>query len=142
MMNEFIQFLINHWALWVAFVLLLGMLAMLEGQGKVRGVQKVSPQDAIDLINRQHAVVVDVRTEEEFAKQHINNAKNIPLSELENQINQLMKYKQKPIILTCNTGQRTIIAGVKLKKHGFESVYSLHGGLKAWLALNLPLVKA
>ncbi len=97
--------------------------------------------DATQLINREDAVVVDVRTDGEFSQGHIVNAVNIPQKSVEEQLTKLNKYRNKPIIMACRTGQVASGVGSKLRKNGFEQVYNLAGGLAAWESANLPLVK-
>ena len=140
-MQRFPEFLANHSSLAMAFVVILGMLIWTLWQTASRGLKKLSPADATQLINREDAVVVDVRTDGEFRQGHIVNAVNIPKKSVEEQISKLEKYRDRPIITACRTGQIALGVGNMLKKNGFEQVYNLSGGLAAWEGANLPLVK-
>ncbi|MDH3562010.1 MAG: rhodanese-like domain-containing protein, partial [Gammaproteobacteria bacterium] len=77
----------------------------------------------------------------EFSTGHIPNAVNLPLSSLKNRLPDLQKYKDKPIIVSCRTGNRSLKGAVILRKHGFATVYTLAGGLQGWERDNLPVEK-
>lgn len=97
---------------------------------------------AVQLINREKAVVVDVGEIEEFASGHVGGAKNVPFSELEDKLPGAVKNKALPLILVCATGARANRAVAVAKKLGYEQAQALGGGLKAWKEANLPLEKA
>lgn len=140
-MERLPEFFSNHSSLAMAFVVILGTLLWTLWQGLGRGLKKLSPMDATQLINREDAVVVDVRTDGEFNQGHIVNAVNIPKKSIEEQLTKLNKYRNRPIIMACRTGQVASGVGSTLRKNGFEQVYNLAGGLVAWEGANLPLVK-
>ena len=106
------------------------------------GVPNLSTAEAINLINRNHALVLDVREDTEFASGHIVDAKHIPLAKLAERLNELSKYKDKPILVNCQRGMRSAKACEILRKAEFKQVNNLQGGLEAWLAAKLPVVKA
>jgi len=112
------------------------MLSRMSGTSSSLG-----PADAVLLINRENALVVDVRDESEYAAGHITDARNIPLSQLDARIEELRKFKDKPILVNCQAGMRAAKACGMLKKHGFSKVYNLQGGLNAWQQAKLPVVK-
>ena len=97
---------------------------------------------AVQLINREKAVVVDVGETEEFASGHVGGAKNVPFSELENKLTSVVKNKTVPLILVCSTGARANRAVAVAKKLGYDQAQALGGGLKAWKEANLPVEKA
>ncbi len=97
---------------------------------------------AVQLINREKAVVVDVGDEAEFAAGHVTGAKHVPLNELEEKLVATVKNKTVPLILVCANGARSGRAVATAKKLGYEQAQSLGGGLKAWKEANLPLEKA
>ncbi len=105
------------------------------------GAQTLVPQQAALLINHEDAIVLDVREDSEYVQGHILNAIHIPLSTLSGKIDKLNKYRDRPIIASCMTGNRSSSACSTLKKNGFESLYNLKGGVMAWQNANLPLVK-
>lgn len=111
-------------------------------KAKLSPVKQVEHQAAVALINKQDAVVVDVRTQEEFAKGHIANAHHMPLAQIEQgNTTEIDKHKEKPVIVVCETGDRADKAATKLVKAGFQQVYLLRGGLSQWRASNLPVTK-
>ncbi|MGH9578172.1 MAG: rhodanese-like domain-containing protein [Terriglobales bacterium] len=101
----------------------------------------VSTLQATQLMNRDDAVVVDVRPAAEFAKGHILGARNIPLADLEKRASELDKHKAKPLILHCGDGNRAGGAVAVLRKKGFDSVHNLAGGYAAWQQAGLPVEK-
>lgn len=101
----------------------------------------VSTVEATQLINRQDALVLDVRSAEEYAKGHILGAKNLPLADLERRAAELDKHKAKPVIVHCENGNRSTSALPLLRKHGFASVVNLAGGYAAWQQAGLPVEK-
>jgi rhodanese-related sulfurtransferase len=101
----------------------------------------LGPADAVLLINRENALVIDVRDEAEFAAGHITDARHIPLGQLEGRIDELRKFKDKSVLVTCQVGMRSAKACGLLKKHGFARVFNLQGGINAWQQAKLPLVK-
>ena len=140
-MERLPEFISNHTSLVVAFLVILGMLMWALWQAAGRGLKKLSPMDATQLINRENAVVLDVRSDGEFNQGHIVNAVNFPQKSVEEQLSKLEKYRSRPIITTCRNGQTAVGVGNRLRKNGFEQVYNLAGGLIAWEGANLPLVK-
>lgn len=140
-MERLPEFISNHAPLAIAFVVILGMLIWTLWQGAGRGLKKLSPMDATQLINREDAVVLDVRSDGEFNQGHIVNAVNIPQKTVAEQLSKLEKYRSRPIITACRNGQSAAGVGNTLRKNGFEQVYNLAGGLLAWEGANLPLVK-
>ena len=100
----------------------------------------VSTAQATHLINREDALVVDVREPGEYSAGHILGAKNVPLSRLDGS-GELAKRKDKPVILYCETGDRASKANATLRKLGFSRVVKLSGGLGAWQQAGLPVEK-
>lgn len=107
---------------------------------KLTGVTQVDTLEATRLIN-QDALVLDVREDKEFVAGHIPKARHIPLGALATRIAELEKFKSKPIIVNCRSGQRSARACGILKKHGFEQAVNLAGGIMAWESAHLPVEK-
>lgn len=105
------------------------------------GGPAVDTLKATQLINREDAVLLDVRESSEFAKGHILNARNVPLQQIEQRLRDLEKFKKKPLIVHCETGNRSGGAVAVLRRNGFEQVYNLSGGLAAWRQAGLPIEK-
>ncbi len=102
----------------------------------------LTPVEATLLINRENALVLDVRDAAEFAAGHITNARNIPLADLESRVGELAKFKNKPVVLVCQSGSRSNKAIATLAKAGFEKAQNLGGGLAGWQKDGHPLVKS
>lgn len=103
--------------------------------------QGVTPQQATELINREHARVIDVRGSEDFEKGHINNSSNVPLEHFNQRIGELDKFKERVIIVYCRSGNSAKSACSALRKAGFAKVYNLAGGAAAWEQAGLPLTR-
>ena len=101
----------------------------------------VGTLEATMLINQKDAVVIDVREAGEFAQTHILNSRNVPLGEIEARIKELERFKDKPVIVSCATGNRSGSAASVLRKHGFTNVVNLAGGVAAWQQAGLPTGK-
>ena len=136
-MEQFIEFIGNHWLLSSAWVLTLAAIIVYHQQ---TGSKSLSPAQAVALINRKGAVVVDLREKKEFETGHIVDSVNIPLAKLDQRITELGKHKEKPVILVCTLGQQSGQAGQKLQADGFGEVNRLAGGISEWKAQGLPLV--
>jgi len=105
------------------------------------GGASVTTLEATQLINRQDALVVDVREQAEYAQSHILNSRLLPLSQIEARIGDIEKFKDKPVIVYCATGNRSSAAAAALRKRGFSNVLNLSGGLSAWQQAGLPVQK-
>jgi rhodanese-related sulfurtransferase len=137
-LSQLMEFVGNHWYLFLALVVILGLLVHNLTIGD-RG--SIDPSGATELINHKEATVIDVRPAADFAKGHIINAVNIPMNGFKNQMAVLAKYKGKPIIVSCRSGSQSAGACNQLRKEGFEDVYNLKGGILSWQAANLPLTR-
>ena len=113
-------------------------------KGRV-GAGSVGTNEAVRLINREKAVLIDVSEPEEFAKGHPNGARNVPLSKMDGKIEgakDLPSNKALPLVLVCPTGARASRAAGLLRKAGYEKAQSLAGGFAAWREANLPVEKS
>jgi rhodanese-related sulfurtransferase len=108
----------------------------------IRPGREVSAVEAVQLINRRDAVVLDVRDAAEYKAGHITNARHVPEGELEARLKDLEKVKTKPIIVSCARGNRSTTIANRLRALGFAEVFSLRGGLAAWQQANMPLEKS
>ncbi len=107
----------------------------------VRASVEVGPTDAVMLINRKDAVVLDVRDDTEYAGGHITNARHIPEKQLEERMKELEKFKSKPVIVSCASGRRSASVVDSLRKQGFADVVALRGGISGWVQAGMPLEK-
>jgi len=138
-MDKFLEFTSNHVLLVSALMISFFLVVFTELRRKAGGLVNVEASDAVKLINND-AVVVDIRSADAFARGHIVNAKNIPADELDGKIEQLQKYKAKPIVAVCDSGVTTTRVVNTLRKAGFESVFGLKGGMLGWGQAGLPVV--
>ena len=137
----FEDFIVKYWYLFAALGIILGLLIGTEVLRRLRGVAAVNNTAAMQLINHQDAVLLDIRNEGDYKAGHIAAARHIPLKELKTRMKELMKFKSKPIIVYCQTGMQSSSAGNMLKKEGFSDVKTLHGGIVSWQKDNLPVRK-
>ncbi len=135
------DFVIKNWALFLALAVILAMLVTGPLMQLVHGIKSIGPMQAVQLVNREGGLFLDVCQPEEFKAGHIPNARNVPLSALPEQLKQLEKFKDKPVVISCRSGNRSVKGAVILRKHGFQTVYSLAGGLIGWQRENLPVEK-
>jgi rhodanese-related sulfurtransferase len=135
-----LEFLIQNWYLVLAAVVSGGLLLwpQLKGGG---GGSSVNTAEAIRLINREKAVLIDVSEPAEYAAGHAGGARNIPFGQLEGS-KELPSNKALSLVLVCPSGARASRAVSLLRKAGHEKVLSLAGGLRAWRDANLPVEKS
>jgi len=134
-----IEFIGNHPLLILAFAGTLGALLASEISRRLSGMKAVDPVQATQLSNRENAIFLDIRDDGEYGGGHIPEAIHIPIRQLPDRIGELNKHKDCPVIAYCRSGNRSNGAGSVLKKHGFENVYNLSGGIVAWQKASLPV---
>jgi len=135
-----VKFILDNWMLMGVALASAGLLFWPVLKGATGG--SLTAEGAVQLINREKAVVIDVCETNEFAAGHVGGAKNIPLNQLEEKLPNAVKNKALPVILVCQTGARSGRAVAIAKKLGYEQAQSLGGGLGAWKTANLPVEKA
>lgn len=140
-MHPYIEFAANHWILFVALAFIIVLLIATEVIRRLQGVNEITPLAATQMFNHNNALLLDIRENNEFKDGRIGGATHIPLGALEGRLKELEKFKNRPIIAYCRTGQRSARACAVLRKHGFENVYNLGGGLVAWQNASLPVNK-
>ena len=136
-----LQFLQNN--IWTVFIAVTSgaMLFWSFFGNRLRGIQEVDSIAATQLINHKNALVLDVREQSEYDAGHILNSKLIPVGKLLERVGELEKYRERPVIAVCRTGQRSASACAVLGKQGFTQVHNLNGGVMAWQKAGLPLEK-
>ena len=132
-MQQFIEFSLRHWELWLAFF---------ELHAKLTGTLPLTVQEAIFKINREDAIFLDIRDVLSFKKGHIAESINIPVSELKTKLNELDSYRERPIIINYSHGQSHHKIGRLLKNAGFTKCYHLKGGIVSWQNAALPVIKS
>ncbi|KOR30147.1 membrane protein [Achromatium sp. WMS2] len=135
---QIIEFIGNHWELVLALIVILLIL----GYDIVAGNRNsIDPLEAVSVINHDNALVIDVRSIEEFVNGHVIHSLNIPLNLVLKQLSTLEKHKERPIIMICNSGARSAQACRQLLGNGFAKVYNLRGGILAWENAGLPITR-
>lgn len=135
------DFVVQYWYLFLTAIVSGGLL-LLPTLGKAGGgAARVTPSEAVQLMNREKASVVDVSEPAEFAAAHVPGSRNVPLAKLEGATD-LPKNKSLPVVVMCATGVRSGRAVAAIKKLGYERVHPLAGGLAAWREANLPIEKS
>ena len=132
-------FIEKNWMLVVAFVASGLMLLWPLVQRRLSPVREIGTLNVTQLINRENAVLLDVREPKEFEGGKLPNAIHIPLSQLPGRIGELAKMTSRPIVVYCERGQRSRAAVATLAKQGFANIYQLQGGLKSWKDAGLPV---
>lgn len=135
-----VEFLKNNIML-IAVAAVSGTMLLWPYLRRSSGGPWVSTLQATQLINREDALVLDVREPTEFAAGHMLGAKNVPLAGVEGRAGELEKHKAKPVIVVCESGNRSSKAAAILRERGFANVVNLAGGFPAWQQAGLPVVK-
>lgn len=141
MIDQVTEFAGNHPLLVMAFMTLLALVFFNEMKIATQRFASLTPAAAVQLMNREDVVVLDVREPGEITGGKIASAVQIPFSGLAKRVNELDKHKGKTLLVYCKTGTRAGMACKELAKHGFDKVFSLNGGLVAWQDAHLPLSK-
>ncbi len=137
-MQQFLQ--TNIWTILIALSSG-GMLVWSIIGNRLRGIHDVDHIAAMQLINHKNALILDVREKTEYEAGHILNSKHIPLGKLGERVGELGKYRERPVVVVCRSGQRSASACVFLGKKEFAQVFNLAGGVLAWQKASLPLEK-
>lgn len=141
-MQEYLDFLQANIWLTVAWLVLFAAIVFTSIKAGFSAIKKITHQQATLLMNREDAIVVDVRGEAEFKQGHILGSKLVPLSKFKNNdLASIEKYKDSPIIVVCNSGMTSSQACQMLQKLEFSNLHNLQGGITEWRSANLPLTK-
>ena len=138
---ELVAFAGRHPLLSLALAGITLALVYNEIAGRLSGVRRLGPAQLTALINREDALVVDLRPIADFDKGHIAGAKNVQMSQFDPENRQLAPAKSLPVVLVCKVGETASTAARRLRKAGFSNINVLDGGIQAWQAADLPLVK-
>lgn len=137
-MDRIIEFSINHWDMVLA---LLATIAMLIFTERRKAAPSVSPQQATVMGNKDDSLMLDIRSAADFKTGRVLGAMSIPFAEMTKRKGELEKYKDKPVIIICKTGQTAASAANMLRKDGFSEVYRMTGGMMEWTNQGLPVTK-
>ncbi len=139
MMTEISNFIVNHWALSLALLLILVMIFLNEIYSQKQQGKALSAQALVDKMNSEDAQVFDLRDTQQFQKGHITGAQRVNADDFSQP--RLTKYKNKPVILVCAKGLQSAPLAASLKTQGYTDVMILSGGMMSWTDAGLPLVK-
>jgi rhodanese-related sulfurtransferase len=143
-LEQFLVFLLKsplHMLLFGLALVSGGMLIWPLVMRPMRRAHEVGVFEAVQLINRRDAMVLDVRDTGEFAAGHITSARHIPEAQLADRLKELEKFRSRPIIVSCQSGTRAPAVSAVLRKRGFAEVFALRGGIAAWRQASMPLEK-
>lgn len=141
-MDRYIEFVTNHWLLFIALVVVSFLLLQELVETALRKFEMLSPLLVVSKMNSDDTVVIDVREANEFKSGHIESAISTPLGSFDKHIEKLKKHKHNPLIVVCQTGTRSTPACKKLAAAGFDKVFSMIGGMQSWEENNFPTTKS
>jgi len=136
-MALFLEFLAQEWLLATALLVVAGMLLLHERR---KAGPALSPQQAINLVNAEQGVFVDLRDAGDYRQGHIVGALHIPAGKLGERVAELEKYRDRPVVLVCKMGQQSGAAAKQLRAGGFSRVHRMTGGMMEWSNQQLPVV--
>jgi rhodanese-related sulfurtransferase len=137
-MEKLILFIAEQWLLVAALLSCLMLLSFHESR---RAGRALTPQQVVNLVNQEKALMIDLRDKAEYNKGHILDAVHLPFAKLDKEIDHVAGDKEQPLVLICKLGQHSSAAGKKLAALGYSNVHRLKGGVSEWQALQMPLVK-
>jgi len=141
-MDRYIEFVTNHWLLFIALMVVTFLLLQELFESALRKFEMISPILVVAKMNNEDPVILDVREANEFKTGHIEGAINTPLSNFDKELEKLSKFKNKALIVVCQTGTRSTTACKKLTSLGFEKVFSMISGMQAWEESKYPITKS
>jgi len=141
-MVAIMTFLTTHWVLSSLFLVFLLAYFIIEWRMRFAGPSRLSPQEAVALINQKQPLVFDLREKSKFDQGHLISARHCAAGDLADTLTKLKTPHEQPILLVCQLGQVSLASGTALKKSGFTHVYQLAGGVQAWTGADLPLHKS
>ncbi|MDD2769253.1 MAG: rhodanese-like domain-containing protein [Methylococcus sp.] len=140
-MTRLLEFLGNHWMMTSALLVVTVLLIQDLLESLFRKHKVITPTGAVQLMNTDEALIIDVREAAEFAEGHVEGAYHIPLAKLGERVTEIAQHKNAPVIVTCQQGTRSPAACKTLTKAGFSQVYEMRGGMLAWSDSNYPITK-
>jgi len=131
-MERFIEFILNHYIYCIALAVVTYLLIQEFFDAAFKKFSKITPLNAVTKMNESDAIIIDVREATDFSQSHIEQAINAPLSKLGDYLKKISEHKNKPVLVTCQNGTRSLSAAKLLTKEGFEHVFVINGGMQAW----------
>jgi len=140
-MQEYFDFIGHNTLLFIALAAVVALIIITELRRATKGYKEILPSEAVRLINKEDAIVLDVREANELGQGSIIDAKHIALSALPDRLDGLTKDKDKPILVFCKVGNKSTQACKLLLKNSYTNVFGLKGGITAWANDQLPITK-
>lgn len=140
-MDEYIAFVQSHPLHFAGLAVVIFFIVKTEIARLTRKYKQVNTNEAVQLLNNDDTILLDVREDKEVAEGYIKGAKHIPLSNLSSHISELGGKKDKPVLVYCRSGNRSGSACSQLTGEGFTDVSNLAGGILGWESANLPISK-
>jgi len=131
-MDRYLEFILNHYIFSLALAVVTYLLIQEIFDSAFKKFGSVSPLLAVAKMNDVDTLVIDVRDAPDFVQSHIEQAINMPLGSLSENLSKIAEHKNKPVLIACQTGTRSASAGKLLTKAGFEQVFVITGGMQAW----------
>jgi rhodanese-related sulfurtransferase len=131
-MDRYLEFILNHYILSLALAVVTYLLIQELLDTAFKKFDSISPLVAVTKMNDTDTIVIDVREPHEFVASHIIDSINIPLGSLDQGLSKIISHKNKPVLISCQSGTRSASAGKILTKAGFEQVFVIIGGMQAW----------
>lgn len=138
-MDQYIEFISNHYLLALALAAVTFLLIQDFIESTFNKFASISPMIAVTKMNSDDTKIIDVREPDEFIKGHIENAKNVPLGKLDDELASLEQFKTNTIIVVCQSGTRSVPACKTLSKNGFENIFNISGGMQSWEDNKMPV---
>lgn len=138
-MELFLQFVVAKWYLFGALAVLLGLLISHESR---KSGPSLSPAQLTALVNREDAVVLDLRDASEYRQGHIVSSINMPVAKLGERIAELERYRERPVVVVCKMGHHSGAVAKTLREKGFARVFRLGGGILEWQGAQLPMIRS
>lgn len=138
--TDMMTFATNHWGLCLIFLFSFAWVVTLEMQARLAKGVAISPQAVTRYMNDDDALVIDMRSEKEFAAGHLLSSQHIAANQLTVEHKSLKNVKDTPVIVVCDYGVKATKLANQLRKDGISQVYSLAGGMEAWKKAELPIV--
>ncbi|MGH8462339.1 MAG: rhodanese-like domain-containing protein [Stenotrophobium sp.] len=138
-MEPYLQFAAHHIILFAALGTVLSLLIANEVHGNLTGGKRLSPQEAVRLINDREPIIVDLRPQADYKRGHLLNAVSLPIARLDSDFGVLGSNKTRPVLVYCAMGMNSLSAAEKLRGKGYAEVYPMRGGIGDWTANNLPV---
>lgn len=124
------------------FLVVAGFVLGCDAAMEDQGYRNIDAAQAAELIKREPVLILDVRTPEEYREGHIKGSVLIPVQELDREYVKISDHLQKPVLIYCRSGNRSVTASNILVSKGFRHLYHMKGGIKSWINQGLPLEKS